>query len=73
MGIDSINSDIESLTTTDGNQTATPEWSPHGVPMCQETCRLYDGKRCELTGFRPSAICEPSVIAMRELLVNRTT
>ncbi len=32
-----------------------------GVPFCSETCRYYDGKRCELLGLSPGNICEPAV------------
>lgn len=47
-----------------------PEWSDLGVPMCTENdCREYDGKRCEVMGFRPRTICEPAVISMYELLL----
>ena len=33
-----------------------------GIPMCDEdNCPSYDGKRCRLTGFRPSHHCEPAL------------
>lgn len=35
-----------------------------GVPQCTEDCGRYDGKRCELLGYRPSAVCEPAVKTM---------
>lgn len=41
-----------------------PDISNNGVPRCDEHCRHYDGKRCELMGFRPDAICEPEVEEM---------
>lgn len=35
-----------------------------GVPMCQDSCPSYDGKRCRVMGFRPDRICEPAVKQM---------
>lgn len=32
-----------------------------GIPICSERCPSYDGKRCDITGFRPSRVCEPAV------------
>jgi hypothetical protein len=44
-------------------------WNEDGVPCCtREQCPAYDGKRCELTGFRPDGLCEPVVSAMAGLL-----
>lgn len=37
-----------------------PEWF-EGIPCCSESCASFDGKRCELLGFRPGRICEPAV------------
>ena len=38
-----------------------PKWEDH-IPFCShEECSSYDGKRCELMGFRPSTVCEPEV------------
>jgi hypothetical protein len=46
----------------------TPNWgsdaADEGFPACpQETCRCqqYDGKRCQLTGFKPHWVCKPAV------------
>lgn len=40
-----------------------------GVPLCSDAnCPSYDGKRCRVTGFRPSRHCEPAVEAMAEKL-----
>ena len=49
---------------------AEPAWSESrpGVPLCDESCSHHDGKRCQLMGFRPSAICEPVVGAMASML-----
>lgn len=41
-----------------------PDIGNDGVPRCRHECRHYDGKRCELMGFRPDAICEPAVEEM---------
>lgn len=46
---------------------AQPEWFDD-VPFCSESCESHDGKRCELTGNRPSSICEPTVKEMAELI-----
>ena len=36
-----------------------------GVPLCShDACPHYDGKRCDVIGFRPSVICEPAVIQL---------
>ena len=35
-----------------------------GVPYCDDSCPLHDGKRCEATGMQPGNICEPSVVNM---------
>ncbi len=36
-----------------------------GIAYCSsEECPQYDGKRCELIGFRPHGICEPWVKAL---------
>lgn len=44
-----------------------PEVDENGVPCCAaEECPAYDGKRCELTGFRPGPICEPAVIRLAQ-------
>lgn len=32
-----------------------------GLPLCSDRCPAFDGKRCELTGFRPDRVCEPFV------------
>ena len=50
-----------------------PTWA-NGIPSCAlDECPAYDGKRCELMGFRPDGICEPAVTDMgRELAVART-
>ena len=53
-----------------------PNWDDNNFPLCsQEQCLSYDGKRCELLGYRPGEICEPAVIqivrlAMKEVVAN---
>lgn len=44
-----------------------PEWTDQLIPRCSEKCPSFDGKRCELMGFRPDGVCEPAVheIALR--------
>jgi hypothetical protein len=37
-----------------------------GIPYCTEECSRFDGKRCDLMGFRPDGICEPAVKAMAD-------
>jgi hypothetical protein len=39
-----------------------PTFDDNGVGLCVETCQQYDGKRCQLMGFRPGRICEPWAI-----------
>lgn len=41
-----------------------PRCGVGGVPLCEEGCPSYDGKRCRLTGFRPGSICDPAVQEM---------
>jgi len=39
-----------------------PSIDRQGLPRCtREGCPAYDGKRCELTGYRPESLCEPAV------------
>jgi len=40
-----------------------PEWDS-GVPLHDDACRSYDGKRCSMMGFRPDRICELAVKEM---------
>lgn len=43
-----------------------PEWTK-AIPTCpadSRKCPLFDGKRCQATGFRARWICEPAVEAM---------
>ena len=38
-----------------------PRWDD-SVPRCSEDdCPMFDGKRCEELGHRPSSLCEPAV------------
>lgn len=46
----------------------SPEIDKHGVPWCNERCRAHDGKRCDLTGFKPRGVCEPEVAEMAALI-----
>lgn len=39
----------------------TPRVDNAGIPWCDDSCPQHDGKRCQITGFRPSSICEPAV------------
>lgn len=42
-----------------------PTIGEYGIPFCsEEACPQYDGKRCELLGFRPGRVCEPAVIEL---------
>jgi hypothetical protein len=42
-----------------------PAWRDDGAPLCDEAhCGRFDGKRCRLTGFRPSEFCEPAIVEM---------
>lgn len=53
----------------DPNDTIFPQHDENGVPRCSyDRCPQYDGKRCRAIGFRPDSICEPAVIAMRQLI-----
>lgn len=45
-----------------------PEWRDDGLPLCSDRCAAFDGKRCDILGHRPDAICEPAVLAMFKLL-----
>lgn len=38
------------------------------VPYCNQACRHFDGKRCDLLGYEPNRICEPAVARMSEAL-----
>lgn len=40
-----------------------PQWH-NAVPMCDERCPRHDGKRCDVLGLRPGALCEPVVQQM---------
>lgn len=41
-----------------------PKWDSDSIPRCDERCPAFDGKRCELLGFRPDVICEPAVFEL---------
>lgn len=50
-------------------RSISPKWPSSGVPFCsREECACYDGKRCRLSGFQPSSICEPAVMSMAAML-----
>ena len=49
-----------------GMTDVRPRWSSM-VPLCNENCPSFDGKRCERMGCRPDRICEPAVKAVVEL------
>ena len=49
-----------------------PDWDDHLVPRCSGHCRQHDGKRCRIMGQRPTALCEPAVDMMADLLSRRT-
>lgn len=36
-----------------------PTWSETGLPLCDDACPNFDGKRCKAMGFRPGRFCEP--------------
>lgn len=39
-----------------------PRIDEQGVPRCApDNCGAYDGKRCDLLGYRPDSVCEPAV------------
>lgn len=42
-----------------GWSSAEPLYDRHGVAMCSDVCRQYDGKRCAILGSRPTSVCEP--------------
>lgn len=44
-----------------GTRPPEPRLDEHEIPWCDEHCPHHDGKRCELIGHRPDAICEPAV------------
>lgn len=46
------------------NGRIRPNVDKSGVPKCAEECPSHDGKRCEILGYRPDAICEPAVREM---------
>jgi len=47
----------------------SPHFDERGVPWCtREDCPAFDGKRCELLGFRPGSLCEPQVAEMARQL-----
>jgi len=52
-------------------EPADPLWVSD-IPMCRDGCCHHDGKRCELTGFRPGSLCEPAVGAMAVMLNSLT-
>lgn len=56
-----------SFTKSIDTREMLPEWTDQLIPRCSERCPSFDGKRCELMGFRPDGICEPAVreIALR--------
>lgn len=46
-----------------------PAFDERGVPWCtREDCPAYDGKRCQILGFRPGSLCEPQVAEMARLI-----
>ena len=49
-----------------------PDWDDELVPRCSEACPQHDGKRCRIMGQRPTALCEPAVDMMDDLLSRRT-
>ncbi len=49
------------------NSKIQPDVQPSGLPTCSSRCPSHDGKRCEIMGRRPEAICEPRVIEMSRL------
>lgn len=45
-----------------------PTWSETGLPLCDEECPNFDGKRCKAMGFRPDRFCEPELLQQAEEL-----
>lgn len=43
-----------------------PTMGERGVPLCNDRCPSYDGKRCDVLGCRPDRICEPAVAQLAE-------
>jgi len=42
---------------------AEPMRDANGLPICTtDDCASFDGKRCELMGFRPATHCEPQLV-----------
>jgi hypothetical protein len=55
---------LEPIKTKLAADQITPDWTVGGLPCCDERCARFDGKRCEVSGFRPHYFCEPAVLAM---------
>lgn len=49
-----------SLHILDGH-TYTLQTTDKGVPLHSDLCPAYDGKRCQLMGFKPGTICQPAI------------
>lgn len=43
-----------------------PSHDANGLPLCDQDCALYDGKRCSALGFKPDRFCEPALIEIVE-------
>lgn len=60
------------LQTGDGDDHPRPYWSDagDGIPLCQEDCPWFDGKRCQALGLRAPLGhgCEPVIREMARLL-----
>lgn len=50
-----------------GDQAAAPSWDSFSIPLCEDTCPYFDGKRCSAIGLRPDRICEP---VLQEMMVD---
>jgi hypothetical protein len=41
-----------------------PTWDERGLPLCDDACPNFDGKRCKAMGFRPDRFCEPMLLQL---------
>jgi len=45
-----------------------PRYDNNCLPLHNDECGDYDGKRCVLRGFRPDRHCEPALVELVEQL-----
>ena len=44
-----------------------PSRNEDNLPICDDRCPCFDGKRCKLLGVRPSFFCEPALRSERQV------